>query len=141
FNPICNVDGVRMARVSLTEDNLTFRRQIKGLLSSRFPSMEVMEAGHAGKALEKIESSPPDLIFMDIKLPGESGLELTKRIKKHYPEIFVIILTSYDYPEYREAAYENGADFFLVKGSTTLDEISSLVRSLLSREHTRRERN
>ncbi|MFH1758821.1 MAG: DNA-binding response regulator, partial [Pseudomonadota bacterium] len=49
-----------------------------------------------------------------------------------YPETMVIILTSFDLPEYRQAAYERGADYFLVKGSSTNEEILELVESLLS---------
>ncbi len=73
----------------------------------------------------------PDLIFMDIKLPGESGLELTKQIKDEFPETIVIVLTNYDLPEYRVAAYESGADHFLGKGLSTAEEILGLVDSVL----------
>jgi DNA-binding NarL/FixJ family response regulator len=67
---------------------------------------------------------------MDIKLPGENGLELTRRIKARYPEIRVIMLTSYDFPEYREAAGRCGAYGFLSKGSSTAEEIQDLVEGL-----------
>ena len=50
---------------------------------------------------------------MDIRLPGENGLELTKRIKMNYPDIIMVILTNYDLPEYREAARESMADYFV----------------------------
>jgi len=68
---------------------------------------------------------------MDIKLPGESGLELTKKIKDQYPNIPIIILTSYDLPEYREAASHYRANHFLSKGSATKEGILSLVESIL----------
>jgi DNA-binding NarL/FixJ family response regulator len=69
---------------------------------------------------------------MDIKLPGETGLDLTKRIKTNDTSIVVIILTSYDLPEYREAAQQYGADYFVSKGSSTREEILELVRSISS---------
>jgi DNA-binding NarL/FixJ family response regulator len=69
---------------------------------------------------------------MDIRIPGESGLSLTQKIKARYPETLVIILTAYDMPEYRQAAYERGANDFLVKGSFTNEEILILVESILS---------
>jgi len=58
---------------------------------------------------------------MDIRLPGENGLELTKKIKKNYPDITVVIVTSYDLPEYREAARESMADYFVPKGWSVQD--------------------
>jgi DNA-binding NarL/FixJ family response regulator len=75
----------------------------------------------------------PDLIFVDIRLPGESGLEFTRKIKSTHPNIPVIILTSYDLPEYREAAREYQADHFLSKGTTTKENIWALVTSILSK--------
>jgi DNA-binding NarL/FixJ family response regulator len=69
---------------------------------------------------------------MDIKLPGESGLELTKKIKTKHPNIIIIILTAYDIPEYREAAYQYNANYFLTKGSASKENILALVESILS---------
>ncbi|MBW2330881.1 MAG: response regulator transcription factor [Deltaproteobacteria bacterium] len=69
---------------------------------------------------------------MDIRLPGESGLELTKRIKATHPEIAIIILTAYDLPEYREAAYDGGADAFIPKSSLKLPDIAVLIESSFS---------
>jgi DNA-binding NarL/FixJ family response regulator len=66
---------------------------------------------------------------MDISLPGESGLELTKKIKTNYPDIIVVILTSYDLPEYREAATQSKADYFMAKDSRTNDFLA-LVESI-----------
>lgn len=94
--------------------------------------MDISEAGDGEEALRKIKAHLPDLIFIDIKLPGENGLELTKKIKADYPDITVIILTSYDLPEYREAAHQYKADYFLPKGSTSTEDILKLVQSILS---------
>jgi DNA-binding NarL/FixJ family response regulator len=68
---------------------------------------------------------------MDIKLPGENGLDLTTRIKAKYPDVIVIVLTSYDTPEYREAAVNAKADHFLAKGSSSREGILTLVESIL----------
>jgi DNA-binding NarL/FixJ family response regulator len=67
---------------------------------------------------------------MDIRLPGESGLELTKRIKESHPHIAIIILTDYDLPEYREAARNGGADAFVPKGALSLTDIGALIDSI-----------
>ena len=67
----------------------------------------------------------------DIKLPGGNGLQLTQKIKAKYSEVVVIVLTSYDFPEYREAAFRYGANHFMVKVLSTNDEILALVESIL----------
>ena len=117
-------------KVMLVEDNDAFRRSFAGLLRSRFPSMVLDEAADGTEAMEKVEGFLPHLIFMDIKLPGQNGLEITKRIKALHPDINVVFLTSYDYPEYREAARACGAHCFLAKGSSTSQQIQDVVEEL-----------
>jgi DNA-binding NarL/FixJ family response regulator len=119
-------------RVLIVEDSSIYRNLLKETLLSRFPSMEIIEATNGQQALQKISSTCPDFIFMDIKLPGENGLELTRRIKADSPQMIIIILTSYDLPEYREAASQYGANYFLSKGSATKEDILGLVQSILS---------
>lgn len=120
-----------MAKILIVEDNATFRKSLKELLHTRFPSMEIEEAGDGEKALRKIRAVVPDIIFMDIKLPGENGLQITKKVKAKYPEISIIILTYYDLPEHREAAFQCGANHFLSKCTST-QEIVNLIQSILS---------
>jgi len=106
-----------MERILIVEDNAFFLQFLKETLHSRFPSTEILGASNGEEALQKIKTLLPDAIFMDLRLPGENGLELTKRIKAQYPEVIVVILTNYDIPEYREAAYQCGADHFVSKDS------------------------
>jgi len=124
-----------MSRILIVEDSTFYRQLLRETLHSRFSSMDITEAKDGKEALQKIDSCCPDLIFMDIKLPGESGLELTKKIKTDCPEMIIIILTSYDLPEYREAATKYGANFFLSKGTATREQILTLVESILSNRH------
>lgn len=119
-----------MFKTLILEDNVRFRQSLKGLLCDRFPSMAVEEAGDGEEALRKIDALVPDLIFMDIKLPGENGLHVTKKVKTQYPEIVIIILTYYDSPELREVASQCGANHFLPKGTAT-EEVVELVQSIL----------
>jgi DNA-binding NarL/FixJ family response regulator len=122
----------------LVEDNTIFRESLRDSLRLQFPAMEIAEAANGPEALERIDSLSPNLIFMDIRLPGQNGLELTEKIKKHYPEIIVIILTNYDLPEYREAAARFKADHFFSKDSMTHQEVSALVESILSEKGFKR---
>jgi len=116
----------------IVEDSYFYRQLLKEALHSRFPSMDIFEAPDGKEASRKIETCLPDLVFMDIKLPGESGLEITKKIKTQYPNIIVIILTAYDIPEYREASAQAKADYFLSKGSSSKESILNLVESILA---------
>lgn len=121
-----------MIRTLIVEDSVFYRQLLKEALHSRFPSMDIFEATDGEEALQKIETLLPDLIFMDINLPGESGLDLTKKIKSKHPNIIIIILTAYDIPEYREAVYQYKANYFLSKGSASKEDILTLVDSILS---------
>ena len=117
-------------KILIVEDNDSFRGILKKSLESLFPSMVIQEATEGNEALRVVDALQPELIFMDIRLPGENGLQLTQKIKKNYPNIKVIILTSYDILEYREAAIRCGANSFIAKDSLDWEQIEKLVRSL-----------
>jgi len=121
-----------VCKTLIVEDSVFYRQLLKETLHSRFPSMDIAEAENGKHALQKVDSFRPHLIFMDIKLPGENGLELTQKIKARYPDISIIILTSYDLPEYREAAREYQADHFLSKGASSKEDILTLVQSIMT---------
>ncbi|MGZ4857291.1 MAG: response regulator transcription factor [Methanobacteriaceae archaeon] len=123
-----------MFRTMLVEDSYSFRQVVKDNLQDQFPSMEIIEAADGVEAVQKIDGRPPNLIFMDISLPGENGLELTRKIKAEYPNVTVIILTSHDSPEYREAAIRYKADYFFSKGALLNDGVFTLVKSILLRK-------
>ena len=92
--------------------------------------MAVEEAVDAEEALQKLNGNPPPLIFIDIRLPGMNGLQLTQKIKKDFPNVHIAIVTGYDVPEYRQAAAQFGAEAFFVKESFKWDEIKALVESI-----------
>jgi CheY-like chemotaxis protein len=117
---------IDMKRILIVEDNVFFLQFLRRTFSSRFPSIDFLEATNGEEALQKIKMFPPDAIFMDLRLPGENGLELTKKIKTQYPNIVVVIITNYDLPEYREAAYQSKADHFLSK-----DSFLNMIHSIL----------
>jgi DNA-binding NarL/FixJ family response regulator len=121
-----------MAKILIVEDSTFFRRLLKETLLSQYPKLDISEAPSAEEAFKNINGFTPDLIFVDIRLPGESGLDFTRKIKSKNPKIPIIILTSYDLPEYWEAAKEYQADHFLSKGTTTKENILEMVKSILS---------
>ncbi len=122
-----------MYSVLIVEDNSIFRASLKGVLEEKFPLIAIEEASNGEEALSKTQEIEPILIFMDIKLPGRNGLELIRTIKNINSEIEVVILTSYDALEYREAAFRNGAGHFLTKGNDgIIDDITAAVASTLA---------
>ena len=118
-----------MRRILIVEDNAFFLQFLKESMHLRFPSIDILEAANGEEAMQKIKTLSPDAIFMDLRLPGENGLELTKKIKAQYPDIVVVILTNYDLPEYREAAYQSKADHFLSK-----DSFLNMINSILANQ-------
>ncbi len=127
-----------MLRALIVEDSIPFRTVVKNELLFQFPSTEVVEAGSGEEALEKLGSHPVDLVFMDIGLPGQSGLEATKTIKANYPDTTIIILTAYDLPAYKEAASRSGASGFVGKLSFKMDEIFTLIKCFQDAKHNGR---
>jgi DNA-binding NarL/FixJ family response regulator len=115
----------------IVEDNESFRRVLKDLLNRHFGFMTLEEACDGREAMEKIGHCDADLVFMDIKLPDENGLHLTKAFKQKCPRLPVIILTSYDYPEYRQAAEESGASHFISKETVGEQGFLDTIRSTL----------
>ena len=68
-------------RILIVDDNNPFRETLKKTLQVSFPTIAIDGAADGGEALQKVDAFLPDLIFMDIRLPGENGLKLTKKIK------------------------------------------------------------
>lgn len=124
-----------MFNTLLVEDDVIFRQALSDILLSYFPVIDVDEAGDGKEALSRVEYRRPHLILMDIQLPGESGLEVTRKIKRVYTDIVIVILTRYGQPEYRRQAFRNGADRFLSKEDDSfMDDILALVESEIARE-------
>ena len=113
---------VPMTKALIVEDNRAFRLALAEVLHSHYPSLKIDLETDGDGLFSKIEAFHPDIIFMDIRLPGENGLGLAKKIKKNYPGITIVILTSYDLPEYRDAARRSGADYFIAKDSALSSE-------------------
>jgi DNA-binding NarL/FixJ family response regulator len=118
-------------RILIVEDNAFFLQFLKDTMHLRFPSIDMLEAANGEEAMQKIKTLSPEAILMDLRLPGENGLELTKKIKAQYPNIIIVILTNYDLPEYREAAYHSGANHFVSK-----DSFLSIIGSILTNHDT-----
>jgi two-component system response regulator NreC len=104
-------------RVVVVDDHTLVRQGIVGLLSSQ-PDIEVVgQAGNAQEAIEVIAALGPDVVLMDIAMPGRSGLEATREIRDRFPAVQVIVVTIHDREDYLFQALRAGAAGYILKGA------------------------
>ena len=105
-----------MKQVLIVDDSEQIRERLVTLLSESDQIRIVGQAGNSRQALEAMQRLSPDTIILDIRLPGGgSGIELLKQIKARHPKMKVIMLTNFDYAQYRRQCRQLGADYFLNK--------------------------
>lgn len=113
-------------KILLVDDHEVVRLGLKSLLE-RHPQFEVIgEAGSAREALEQVASLKPDVVLMDIRLPGTSGIEACEEIVNKYPATRVIMLTSYAEDEMLFSAIRAGASGYILKQIGSTDLIKAL---------------
>ena len=112
----------------IVDDDEKARKHCVTVLKQNFPSFTVAEAQDAEEFQDKVYDFKPDLIFMDIRLPGKSGFDLIRKIKDEKLNIAVIILTGYDIPEYRREAQQLDCNAFVYKGSDSAVKIVEAVK-------------
>jgi two-component system response regulator YesN len=118
-----------MGKILIVDDNALWREMLTQSITAEFPEIQIGQAVTIKEAMEKVDWFRPNLIFMDLRLPDGTGIDVTKNIKAKYPLTNVVILTNYDFHDYRKLAVECGAESFLVKGTSTAEDILSLVRN------------
>ena len=101
--------------ILLVDDHEVVRLGLKSLLEHNDQFQVVAEAGTAKEAYEKIEEFLPDVVLMDIRLPGTSGIEACQEITARWPEVRVVILTSYAEDEMLFSAIRAGASGYVLK--------------------------
>lgn len=120
---------MRCLRILLVDDSQEFLDSIANLLAL-LQSMRVVGCARSTvAAIEQVEQLQPDLVLMDLAMPGINGIEATRWLKACATAPKVIILTLHDHTKYRVAAQAAGADGFLSK-SEIATEIRSLIQSL-----------
>jgi len=113
-------------KILLVDDHEVVRLGLKSLLE-RHPQFEVVgEAGSARESLEQVAALKPDVVLMDIRLPGTSGIEACEEIVNKYPATRVIMLTSYAEDEMLFSAIRAGASGYILKQIGSTDLIKAL---------------
>lgn len=120
-----------MINVMIVDDQNLIREGISMLLSLSEDIKIVDMATNGEEALEKINKNPEniDVVLMDVKMPVMNGVEATKIIKTNYPDIKVIILTTFKDDEYLYEALKNGASGYMLKDIKS-DEIIDAIKSV-----------
>jgi DNA-binding NarL/FixJ family response regulator len=116
-------------RVFLTDDHTLFRQGIRTLIASE-PDMEVAgEASNAGETVAQFPQINPDVVLLDIGMPGMSSFEATRLMRKQRPETQVIFLSMYDDEDYLSECVEVGAGGYVLKDSP-VDQLLTAIREV-----------
>ena len=121
---------MKKTTVLLADDHDLFREGLAGIIDAQ-PDMEVVgEASDGLEAIVKASQLSPDLILMDIQMPGCDGLEATRKIKKELPDTTIVVLTVRDENEKLFEAVKNGAQGYLLKNIRSRDMLEMLRAAL-----------
>ncbi len=123
--------------IMIVDDNPLLRKTVKEILTVEFPAAIISEAFSGETMWHLFNDQIPDLIFMDIKLADENGLELTLEIKAKHPDVVIAIFTNHDLPEYRQKAGICGAEFFLSKLDCKAQDLTKLASAILNQAGTK----
>ena len=120
-----------MVKIMIADDQQLIRESLKIILDSD-PDFEVVKVvGSGQEVLDALKTESIDIILMDVRMPNMSGVDCTRIVKTKYPNIKVIILTTFDDDEYIYDALKYGASGYLLKGCS-LEELSLAIHNVLS---------
>jgi DNA-binding NarL/FixJ family response regulator len=109
-------------KILIVDDHSLVRHGLNYVVKEGFPDAEVLEADGSSSALEVLRASKGvDLALVDVRMPDLDGLELLRQIKVEWPDVPVIMLSTYDNPPYVKRALSDGAAGYLLKDSTPED--------------------
>jgi DNA-binding NarL/FixJ family response regulator len=127
-----------MLKVIIADDSDLVRERL-GELISEVPGTEVVgQATDGPEALEALARLEPDVLILDIRMPGGNGIQALRAAKQRHPDLPVIVLTNYTYPQYRERCLEAGAAYFFDK-ATEFERVTEVLAELERRQRGRLE--
>jgi len=108
---------VPTTRILVVDDDDAFRQRVKAFFAPEADMEVVAETSDGEEAITKAQELKPDVVLMDVRMPGFNGVSATRKLREEMPEVKVIMLSVFDLPEYREAAMVSGASGYVVKKS------------------------
>jgi two-component system, response regulator YesN len=132
-----------MIKLLIVDDEQIEREGMQAILRKAFPETKIEQAHNGKMAIQKTEEFHPDLVLMDIKMPGMNGLEAVEQILDQYPNTKFIMVTAYDMVDYLRAAIKLGVKDYLLKPSKTSEIIQTVgkVIELIEEEKKEVEKN
>ncbi|TLS49131.1 response regulator [Paenibacillus antri] len=132
-----------MFKVLIVDDERIEREGLRAILSNGCPDLEIEEASNGKIAVERAAAFRPDLILMDIKMPGMNGLEAVERIAADFPDIRFIMVTAFDTFDYARQAIKLGVKDYLLKPSKAREIVETVdkARKQIEEERKSLERN
>jgi len=124
-------------KVFIADDSAAVVERLITMLSE-LPQVEIIgQAQDALEAIKAIRQLNPDVVILDIRMPGGNGIDVLKDIKSNKPAPVVIMLTNYPYPQYRRKCKALGADFFFDK-STEFEKVTEVLGQLIKDSHDKK---
>ena len=120
-------------RIILADDHVILRQGTRQLLEHESDMDVVGEASDGAEAVELVSKLKPDVVIIDVAMPGMNGIEATKKIKEILPGTKILVLTGYDYDEYIFSLLEMGAAGYLLK-DVSGDELVGAIRAVYNGE-------
>jgi DNA-binding NarL/FixJ family response regulator len=118
-------------RILIVDDHALVRRGMGHVVRECFPDAEVVEAGSASEALDAMRADEINVALVDVRMPDADGLELLHNMKESWPEVPVIMLTSFDHAHYVRRALAEGAAGYMLKDATP-EDLEQAIRVALS---------
>lgn len=116
-------------KIAIVDDEALERKALQKMIRDHLPTMEVIaEAANGREAVEVADQYKPDVMLMDIKMPGIDGLEAIERIRRNHPDIKFIIVSAFDTFDYAKQAIRHGVKEYLLKPSRKEEVIGALRR-------------
>ena len=116
-------------KVFIADDSSFIHDRLPGVLAEISGVEVIGEAINGNEALDSILKLNPDVVLLDIRMPGKTGIEVLSELKKEKPELKVIMLTNYPYPQYRQKCMELGATYFFEK-SNDFEKLFNVLKEM-----------
>jgi len=124
-----------MVRVLICDDQVIVCEGLRAILGTS-PDVEVVGVAYNGaEALELISTTLPDLVLMDLKMPVMNGIQATRLIRERFPQVYVLVLTTYDADEWVFDAIRSGASGYLLKDTPHKELIQAIQGTVSGRTH------